>query len=534
MNATAIKVVEGFFPNHIIGPAEHKDFSEKSCTFISTVKELLINFKYNQLCKLLETRYPKLMKDHPLIQLTIMNLNILSAVTRICGVTEFLLFKNSLGHLMNFLSDFLNFGEIRKNLLIILSTPAILKSNYFKVKLDELKVLLVTYLNHILNNHQELFHLDSSNHILISDINKLALHETLCCMRMMWFPKEISNIYSRFLRCYPSHIVMSEDIMSCDYKTFSNNLRHNEEYSFFDNYTSKIQTNEIDSQVAFRSFCSSGEINKPELGKLNDNERVCSISLEQEEESEQHSNTSMHSNCKDKQSCQFQLLSDLDESIEQKTIECPTKNGPFVITRRSKFKKCRPTKQCANDSVLNLNLKKKIKDLILSKGLCFDFTKRENIDKTVMRKFKRYLMHLRLQAIESIPEFWISFSENSFIPPFSIGDLEFKSFCTNYMIWIFSHTGGKELYQDYIKSHLESLVSCFKAKYQSIQEPELRRYLQQLGMIFSQEDLGEQIERPIINNSTFSHFNVNPNSMNDSTTLPTIQMKTIQFNDLIG
>lgn len=494
----------------------HLSNRQMSCTFTSFVKELLNNLRFNELSQLLENKYPRLLKEHPMIQLTIMNLNILSSVTRISSPCEFSVFKDSIRQLLSFLSDFLNFGEIRKYLMIILSTPSIIKSNYYKDKIEELKELLSTYFDHILNYHEDLINLEVTSPSLINDINKLALNETLCCMKMMWFPKEITSIYTKFLRYYQSQSKLNLDIMNCDYETFNNDLKLDNEYSLFDNYTSNIQTNDTLDPAAFSLFQSG--INCGTDNPIRQtNERVCNISVK-EEESDHHSNTSIHSNCKDKQSCQFQFISDIDDSVEQqKSIQCCIKNGPFVITRKSKKKYSASTKQFEKECSTSPNIKKKIKDFILTKGLCFDFTKRENIDKTVMRKFKRYLMLSKIQDNDSIPEFWRNFSQNSFIPPFSIGNLEFKSFCTNYMIWIFSHSGGKELYQGYIMNHLDSLVNCFKTKYQKIQEVELRRYLQQLGTIFSQEEFGLQVQMPGTNNLA-SHSNLMipcPSNLND-------------------
>ena len=194
-----------------------------------------------------------------------------------------------------------------------------------------------------------------------------------------------------------------------------------------------------------------------------------------------------------------------------------------------------------------VNIRKDIKNKIKLKNLYFEFTKRENIDKTIMRKFRKYLLsrikkdentfinntieklpidcynnsnltnkNKNLSDINSeeyindnfnnncnktnynyekkefvtlkMPDFWRKFTIFSYLPPFKKNNIEFKSFCTNYMLWVFAHDGGKRLYDIFLNDCLDSILEMFNGKFNDKQIKELTNYILQISFIFSREE----------------------------------------------
>jgi hypothetical protein len=121
----------------------------------------------------------------------------------------------------------------------------------------------------------------------------------------------------------------------------------------------------------------------------------------------------------------------------------------------------------------------------------FKFTKRENIDKKLLRKTKKYLKSLlkkqkinfnNMDLDESQKKFWLNFLSSNLLPPMKYSDeetnenVEFKSFNTNYMAWLFSHKGSIELYQIYLNNNFDDVMSIFFKKF-NIKENEEKEYL---------------------------------------------------------
>ena len=89
------------------------------------------------------------------------------------------------------------------------------------------------------------------------------------------------------------------------------------------------------------------------------------------------------------------------------------------------------------------------------------YIKRENIDKKIIRNFKRYLTDLSkknitIEKLTPFTPFWERFATENLLPPMIYKDditgeiANFKSFNTNYMTWLFSKNQAKHLYIDFI------------------------------------------------------------------------------------
>jgi hypothetical protein len=132
------------------------------------------------------------------------------------------------------------------------------------------------------------------------------------------------------------------------------------------------------------------------------------------------------------------------------------------------------------------------------------FTKRENIDKKVLRKFKKFLKDYykthkaEFDQLEN-KEFWIIFLNGNLFPPMKYiqkdlsRTIEFKSFNTQYMAWIFSHKPSNRLYEMFLKQKGEDLYNSIIKKFKIDSESrdnietlsQLKCYVFNIAEIFS-------------------------------------------------
>jgi hypothetical protein len=121
----------------------------------------------------------------------------------------------------------------------------------------------------------------------------------------------------------------------------------------------------------------------------------------------------------------------------------------------------------------------------------FKFIKKENIDKVIVRSFRKYLKEkYRKNELKTIDTFWNAFIHENLIPPIKqstlyLGEnLNFKSFNSDYMVWLFSHEGGVELYEQFYKKSKDVIENKFKDKVRTKQNnSELRFYIKNFASI---------------------------------------------------
>jgi len=194
------------------------------------------------------------------------------------------------------------------------------------------------------------------------------------------------------------------------------------------------------------------------------------------------------------------------------------------------------------DAKVNEKIKKKIPFL---KEFNPKFTKRENIDKKVLRKFKKYLKDYykskkhEFEKLEN-KDFWLIFLNGNLFPPmkFFQKDLnrtvEFKSFNTQYMAWIFSNKPSNQLYDLFLKEKGEELFNSIIKKFnipnnnsRETQETlfQLRNYVFNIAEIFAFANK---------TNNSF-HANLAPSSVSNSTwdKNTVIEESTRRENDLV-
>jgi hypothetical protein len=144
------------------------------------------------------------------------------------------------------------------------------------------------------------------------------------------------------------------------------------------------------------------------------------------------------------------------------------------------------------------------------------FTKRENIDKKLIRKFRKFLKNYvhrtgtNLQNIED-GDFWRAFINEELYPPMKFRCIEqnrlyeFKSFNTNYMSWVFSNHEANNFYDEFLKEKGEevyhSIIKRNKRTIDSYPENErnmiyqqLRNYIINLAFIFNVKKTEENSE----------------------------------------
>jgi len=127
-------------------------------------------------------------------------------------------------------------------------------------------------------------------------------------------------------------------------------------------------------------------------------------------------------------------------------------------------------------------------------------TKRENIDKKkLLRTFRKFLKEklrrgaLNLETMNVNIGFWKDFINENILPPFKYYDqecgkiFEFKSFNTNYIVWLLSHKGSVDLYEIFIREFASKMMKIFKENYKLEDGEELEQldfYIKNLTNIF--------------------------------------------------
>ena len=122
--------------------------------------------------------------------------------------------------------------------------------------------------------------------------------------------------------------------------------------------------------------------------------------------------------------------------------------------------------------IVQTNMKKRFRDSHpFLKTFNPKFLKKENIDKKIFRKFRKFVKSLYKENINSEifkknPEFWKKFYVKNLLPPVSIvgknGEtIIHKSFNSSYLIWLFSQEGTTELYKLFKEKESKKIIQNF-------------------------------------------------------------------------
>ena len=129
------------------------------------------------------------------------------------------------------------------------------------------------------------------------------------------------------------------------------------------------------------------------------------------------------------------------------------------------------------------------------------FLKKENIDKKIFRRFRKFVRTLyktnkNLPLFKKNPLFWQKFYSKNLLPPVKIrlnqnGQLiEHKSFNTQYLIWLFNQEGTSELFEMFAKNESENVIKNFIEEYDlnESKEPDIvgkiREYIKYIPEIY--------------------------------------------------
>ena len=146
------------------------------------------------------------------------------------------------------------------------------------------------------------------------------------------------------------------------------------------------------------------------------------------------------------------------------------------------------------------NVKKRFRDIHpFLKTFNPKFLKKENIDKKIFRKFRKFVKILFKDNKSTIIfnknyNFWKKFYSKNLLPPMEIilNDelVEHKSFNTQYLLWLFKQEGTVELFKLFIKEESEKVIYNFITEYDLYQSKEpniiekLREYIKNIPEIY--------------------------------------------------
>lgn len=152
------------------------------------------------------------------------------------------------------------------------------------------------------------------------------------------------------------------------------------------------------------------------------------------------------------------------------------------------------------EKILQKSCNKKIKEILpyLSQ-IKFKFTKRECVDRKILKLFKKFikekLKHFKTtKCTLNNSDFWEKFLSGAYTPPFKIYDestletIEFKTMNTLYIAWIFQNDSARYLYTNFIEEKSSSVFYSLKEFFEIKEEPDsriLKYYILNFHNIFS-------------------------------------------------
>lgn len=126
------------------------------------------------------------------------------------------------------------------------------------------------------------------------------------------------------------------------------------------------------------------------------------------------------------------------------------------------------------------------------------YTKRENVDKKILRKFKLFLKekfkNKTLNIEDNDKNFWIMFINGNSFPPMKYTDnntdevVEFRSFNSKFLTWLFSKKGACSFYEQFVKEQLEKVASSIVKDYNIMDKvdiDQLEFYIVNMQAIFT-------------------------------------------------
>ena len=186
--------------------------------------------------------------------------------------------------------------------------------------------------------------------------------------------------------------------------------------------------------------------------------------------------------------------------------------------------------------VIKENKKKRFRDIHpFLKTFNPKFLKKENINKKIFRKFRKffksYYKNNKNSPIISKNElFWKKFFINNLLPPVKIEEnegeiIEHKSFNTKYLLWLFNQEGANELFKLFIEKEKENIINNFVSEYNlhNSNEPniieKISKYIDYIPEIYDNEKiikLEEENDDEILDKNELDNKNVLVNKKIDN------------------
>ena len=184
--------------------------------------------------------------------------------------------------------------------------------------------------------------------------------------------------------------------------------------------------------------------------------------------------------------------------------------------------------------------KKTIKEYKFSKKI-----KRENVDKKILRKFKKYLKHkMREKTDNEVKnyiknnEFWPDYISMNLMPPFSYEkeNISFKSFNSKYLCWFFDHKFSQELFNIFINKNYDDLLQLIMKDYEINEDSEdyklLKVYINNMPMIYGDESSGSTTFSSNIAESDAEDIKINKENKNNNDMIIESENESKDNNDI--
>ena len=483
--------------------------------FLKVIEKDLNNLHIDEVLDFIETEYPLIIHCCPAIKCALMSLWLFLLLSKEDNDSIILNLKK----LNDYLSRFDVIYLRKKDYIMCLTTvPCLFKSKFFK----ETKLpVYINSLKKVIKNELEMLSSATlnKNPSLIESENPIYIDYSI----IRNLEDELMYFLALYLSCNsPKKLDIDSFYLSIDFKF---------------NYT-----DDLHNRIFIQEFIEKSDVLKISIKYFNQ------LMLEHYtvEEVSNINNISIN-NVNTKEDC---------KKIDKDINFNDTKPKVFILSKikKKEFNNCNTLKEKnlnniksfdSNKNTINFNKDSNNdnKGIVFNKGKCrslkldelklfnFKFLKRENIDKKVIRKFRKYLKaRFKFQEIEQ-SKFAINFCKESLFPPFSFEGKTFKSFNASYMIWIFSNNDIKEYYEEYIQLNLESLNNFLvnTLKVNNFNDKALMlNYVKNIARIYSQyqnliidldknsEDIYNNNVNKIIDNNNNNNINTFKNNIHDN------------------
>jgi hypothetical protein len=197
-----------------------------------------------------------------------------------------------------------------------------------------------------------------------------------------------------------------------------------------------------------------------------------------EENNINYSNNNIYNNCNFSTPYQTTPYANSHNLPTLKRNLQPCHTGTFKVPKTYKVD---PSQEaCSNLNFYNkpfipkAKAKEKLKNIVpFLRDFKPRFLKKENIDKKILRKFRNYVKIVHKTDHEALDtfdkNFWKNFVNHNLLPPMKYEDesikVEFKSFNTKYLLWLFSKEGSVKLYTEFSIKFSEQILQDFISAY---------------------------------------------------------------------